>query len=250
MKKLIQLLAAGLLLAGCASAKPTAAPEPSSSGKHGCDAFEECGSTSTTTAEEKGVFKQEYEALNGTANKSGKIHRTITIPEDHPFVLVTPEDIVEKLENKESFWVYFGDPKCPWCRSVLEVAVDKAKEYNVTEILAIDIWDQDGKEILRDKYELQDGKPVKTGEGTEAYQVFLKEFGPVLEDYELEDDNGTRVLVEGEKRIYAPTFIHVVNGTAVKSAQGFSDKQEDPREELTEELLADEKAIFDKLFKE
>lgn len=65
-------------------------------------------------------FKNEYEKLNGVVNKSGKEHRTITIDEDNPYVKTTPENIVEMIKNKETFFLYVGDSLCPWCRSVLE----------------------------------------------------------------------------------------------------------------------------------
>ena len=42
------------------------------------------------------AFKNDYEGLNGKTNKNGKVHRTISIPEDNPFVEVTPEEILKK----------------------------------------------------------------------------------------------------------------------------------------------------------
>ena len=247
MRKMLSLLLAGLLLTGCTATKPETTPAPS--GNHGCDAFEECADEPASDTKAAAEFKVMYEALNGTENKNGKVNRTIAIPEDHPFVYTTPEDVVQKIENKETFWLYVGDPKCPWCRSVLETAAAKAKEYGVKEIVSVNIWDEDGNEILRDKYELQDGKPVKTGEGTEAYQKLLTAFDALLEDYQLETEDGQKIPV-GEKRIYAPNFVRIVNGEAVKLITGISDKQKDSRGELSEEILADEKAAFDSFFKE
>ena len=97
-------------------------------------------------------FKEEYESLNGKTNASGKEHRTITVSEDNPYIKVTPSKIVEMIENKETFYLYVGDPLCPWCRSVLEKSIEVAKKYDIEKIYYIDIWDEDGKEILRDKY--------------------------------------------------------------------------------------------------
>ena len=61
-------------------------------------------------------FKQEYEALNGEENGNGKNYRVVEIDENNPFVYATTDEIVEKINNKESFVVYFGFAKCPWCR--------------------------------------------------------------------------------------------------------------------------------------
>jgi len=247
MRKILSLLLAGLLFTGCTASKPENTPAPS--GNHGCDAFEECAEETSADTGAAAEFKTMYEALNGTENKNGKVNRTIALPEDHPFVYVTPEEVVKKIENKETFWLYVGDPKCPWCRSVLETAAEKAKEYGVKEIVSVNIWDADGNEILRDKYELRDGNPVKTGEGTEAYRKLLTAFDSVLDDYQLEAEEGQKIPV-GEKRIYAPNFVRVVNGEAVRLITGISGNQKDSRGELTEEILADEKAAFDAFFKE
>ena len=51
-------------------------------------------------------FKKDYEAINGSENASGKVHRTIEISKDNRFVEITPEEVVKKIENKETFYVY------------------------------------------------------------------------------------------------------------------------------------------------
>ena len=78
-----------------------------------------CGKENIESNVDALKFKEEYEAINGVANSSGKEHRTLSISEDNPFVYVTGEEIVEKIENNETFYVYFGSPYCPWCRSVI-----------------------------------------------------------------------------------------------------------------------------------
>ena len=192
-------------------------------------------------------FKKEYESLNGQTNKAGKEHRTISIDEDNPYVKVSPESIVEKINNNETFYLYVGDPLCPWCRSVLEKSIEVAKTKGIETIYYIEIWDDDGNEILRDKYELKDGEPVKTIEGTEAYSKLLKAFAPVLSNYTLTNGDGTKVAV-GENRIFAPNYFYVKDGTVVKMTDGISKKQKDSREELTEEMLKDEEELFNSFF--
>ena len=177
-------------------------------------------------------FKEEYESLNGTTNKSGKEHRTISISKNNPFHKVEQKDIVKMIEDKETFYLYVGDPLCPWCRSVLEKSIEVAKENKVKEIYYIDIWDDDGNEILRDKYELKDGTLVKTVNGTEEYKKLLEYFDSVLSNYTVSDNDGNKIET-GEKRIYAPNFFYIENGKVIKLVEGISDKQKDSREELT-----------------
>ena len=203
--------------------------------------------TACTNNKEALAFKKEYEQLNGKENATGKKHRTLNIPKDNPYEKVSQEKIIEKLENNDTFYLYVGDSLCPWCRSVLEKSIEVAKTKKINKIYYIDIWDEEGNEILRDKYEIKDGKATKVTDGTKAYKKLLKAFDKVLSDYTLADENGNKIEV-GEKRIYAPNFFYIKNGKVVKLVEGISDKQKDSREELTDEILADEENIFSEFF--
>jgi len=193
-------------------------------------------------------FKKEYEALNGKTNKAGKEHRTITIPEDNPYIKVDPSKIVEMIDNEDSFFLYVGDPLCPWCRSVLEKSIEVANKYKVKKIYYIEIWDEEGNEIFRDKYELKDNKLVKTIDGTKEYERLLEEFDSVLSDYTIKNENDESIST-GKKRIYAPNYFYIKNGKVVKLITGNSKLQTDSREELTKEILEDEEEQFKELFK-
>ena len=195
------------------------------------------------------AFKKEYEALNGVVNKNGKEHRTLDINKDNPYVKTTPEKIVKMIDENKTFYLYVGDPLCPWCRSVLEKSIEIANEKKINTIYYIDIWDDEGNEILRDKYEIKDGKANKIIDGTEAYFQLLKSFDSVLNDYNLNDKDATTIHV-GEKRIYAPNYFYIKNGKVEKMIDGISDKQTDSREELTQEILLDEENQFRSFFSE
>ena len=192
-------------------------------------------------------FKEEYESFNGKKNNYFE-YRTLSINDDNPFVYSTAEDIVKRIENKETFIVYFGDPECPWCRSVIEEAVASANEIDIEKIYYVRMWDGFHNEILRDTYELEDGTPKEKSKGTEAYYKLLNYFFNLLEDYTLTDDNDNIVDV-GEKRLFAPSFISIENGNAKELIQGISEKQESYNSKLTEEIKNEEKEIFDKFYK-
>lgn len=205
----------------------------------------------TLTACEKnrdGVnFKNDYESLNGTTNSNGKEHRNVAIPKSNPFITTDARNIVKKIENEDTFYVYFGSKLCPWCRSVIEKAIEVANDNGIEKIYYVDIWDNDGNEILRDKYILDnDGNQIKTIEGTEEYTKLLEYLNSVLPDYTY-TSNGQE-LTYGEKRIYAPTFIYIAKGKPIRLTTGLSDKQEGSRDELTEEILKDEEKLFDDFF--
>ena len=94
-----------------------------------------CGCNKTREATESSLaFKTEYEALNGKENSAGKVHRTVNITDNNPYEKVTPEKLIEMIDNKETFYVYFGDPLCPWCRSVIEKSIEVADQLNIDKI--------------------------------------------------------------------------------------------------------------------
>ena len=162
---------------------------------------------------------------------------------------ISATELLTKIDNGETFYVYFGSSLCPWCRSCIEKAIEVANKKNIDVIYYIDIWDEEGNEILRDKYELNTkNKPTKTIEGAPEYERLLEVFDEYLSDYTLTDSKGNKVST-GEKRIYAPNYFYVEKGKVQRKVEGYSDKQTDSREELTEEMLKDEEKIFNEFFK-
>lgn len=193
-------------------------------------------------------FKEEYEALNNTLNANKIEYRNISINKDNPFIYTSASDIIKKIENKETFYVYFGSAYCPWCRSVIETSIRSAKENNIDTIYYVDIWDKDHVEILRDTYKLNDqGEIELVTESSEYYQELLKYFDNVLDDYTLTDQNENKISV-GEKRIFAPSFIYVERGKAIKLIDGISKNQTGSMDELNTDILIDEEKQFKELF--
>ncbi len=196
--------------------------------------------------EDSEKFKEEYESFNGKKNDYFE-YRNVSIDEKNPFIYTTAEDIVERIENKETFIVYFGDPECPWCRSIIEQAIKSANENSIEKIYYVRIWNGFHNEILRDVYELKEDNPVIKSKGTDAYYKLLNYFDELLEDYTLTDENENIVKV-GEKRILAPNFISIKNGVAEELIEGISQKQKTYNSELTTEMIQEEKEIFDNFY--
>ena len=187
-----------------------------------------------TTVTDAEKFKTEYEKINGDINeKYNVVTREVDIPKDNPIVYISPENLVEKMDNKETFVVYFGFANCPWCRSVIETMFKVAKDYKINKIYYVDVSN------IRDTYKLdEDNKPVVSTEGTSGYYKLLDKFSKVLEDYLLTDEDGNEVPT-GEKRIYAPNIVGVINGEAKELETGISELQTDAYMDLTEEMKDD-----------
>jgi len=176
------------------------------------------------------LFKEEYESLNGTESSNGKTIRTITIPEENPFVYADEDDIVEMIDNNETFIVYFGFASCPWCRSILEQMTKAAKDLEIDKIYYVDILE------IRDVQTIQsDGNITTTTEGTEGYHELVKRIGDVLSEYTLTDSDGEKIDL-GVKRIYAPNVVVISNGKAIEMEEGISEEFKDPYSELTDNM--------------
>ena len=184
-------------------------------------------------------FKEEYEKLNGKKNDQGKKYREIIIDSKNKMVYKTTEEVLNLIDKKKSFVLYFGFDTCPWCRSVVPTLASISKELN-QEVYYIDVKD------IRDTFELDDdNKPKLVKKGSKDYSKLLEKLEPVLEDYTLTDSDNNEIKV-GEKRIYAPNIISVINGEAKELTTGISDKQTDGYMKLTKEM---EKETYNKIKK-
>ena len=206
-----------------------------------------CGKKENKISEDAKKFKEEYESFNNTSNEYFE-YRNITIEEKNPIVYSTDSEIVEKIENKETFIVYFGDPECPWCRSVIEKAMKSANDNNIDKIYYVRFWDGFHNELIRDVYELNSkNKPVEKTKGSDAYYKLLEYLDNVLKEYTLKDKNG-KIISVNEKRIFLPNFVAIVDGEAKELVTGKSEKQESYNDELTKEILTEETETFNNFF--
>ena len=182
-------------------------------------------------------FKEEYESINGEIIEGTDYKvRSLNVPEDNPIVYAEANDIISMMDNNETFVVYFGFNSCPWCRSVLPILLDVAKDLNLEKIYYVDVKD------IRDRLDVDEkGNVITVKEGSEGYIGLLARLDDVLEDYTLEFE-GEEVETD-EKRIYAPNVVSVVNGKAKELETGISDEQDDPYMKLTDKM---EKETYNK----
>ena len=198
-------------------------------------------------------FKNEYEALNDKEEKEGQNYRTVSISENNPMKYAKASDIISKIDNKETFLVYFGYDTCPWCRLVIEELMNTASTYNINTIYYVDVKN------IRDVYSLNENHElVRTTEGTDGYYALINKLSPVLDNYEpltyevKDKKKKTKtVTVEiDEKRIYTPSVVLVKNGVPTLRTTGISKDIKDPYMELTEEMKKYAEEEFSKLFEE
>ena len=173
-------------------------------------------------------FKEEYESLNGEVS-NGKEMRVLNISSKNPFVYKEAKDIVSMIKDGNTFVVYFGFARCPWCRSVLPNLIKVADELNIDKIYYVDVLN------IRDAVDIDDaGNPYKKKDADTSYYELLSLLDNVLEDY-IVSKNG-KEYDTGEKRIYAPNIVVVRNGEVINMTTGVSESQTDGYMELTDEM--------------
>lgn len=153
-------------------------------------------------------FKESYESLNGTTREgSDRVYSAIEIPENNPIKYVTVAEALEVLDKPEAV-LYAGANWCPWCRGVVPVLLDVAREYGIKELYYLNLDDD------KSLFEIQDGKLVETRHGSDDYYKLLEKLSDNLRNYVLTDDDG-KEYDTGEKRVYQPDVYGIKNGKIV-----------------------------------
>lgn len=155
-------------------------------------------------------FKAEYEALNNE-------NVNINISKNNPIKYVTLDEVFDIIQNKTGV-IYFGFPGCPWCRNMIPVLFEVAKNNNIDTIYYFN------------------PRNVKKSDNDEYNK--LKE---ILNEYLFEDENGQKVL-------YVPDVYFIKDGKIVGHHLGTVDSQEEPTISLTEEEKNELLDIFNELF--
>lgn len=155
-------------------------------------------------------FKAEYEALNNE-------NVNINISKNNPIKYVTLDEVFDIIQNKTGV-IYFGFPGCPWCRNMIPVLFEAAKNNNIDTIYYFN------------------PRNVKKSDNDEYNK--LKE---ILNEYLSEDENGQKVL-------YVPDVYFIKDGKIVGHHLGTVDSQEDPTISLTDEEKNELLDIFNELF--
>ena len=153
-------------------------------------------------------FKEEYESLNGVVNDNGYTYPTVEIDIDNPIVYATEEEIVEILEDGTGL-IYFGFPTCPWCRNMVPSLLSAASSKGLDKIYYLNVLN------IRDSLSVSDtGEIITEKEGTESYYKILEELDEILDEYYVKDATEDKIAT-GEKRLYVPTVVAVVDGKVV-----------------------------------
>ena len=194
--------------------------------------------TGCTLESESDKFREDYETLNGEKTPDGNnTYREIEIDYNNPMKYSSFKEVLDKINNKESFVVYVGFSACPWCRSVIPYILESAKENNIDKIYYINVREDNTKESdLRGYYKLDENNNIIIDIYPDKYyHDVLNTLNDFLTPFTIENEEG-EVFEIGENRLYAPTLIVYKKGKAIALDECISDKQNDPYQKLTKEM--------------
>lgn len=174
----------------------------------------------TVFTEDEIKFKEEYESLNGTEYKEEQILKSISISNDNNIKYVTDKEIVGLLENGTNI-IYLGWPECNWCRSLVPVLIDVAKENEIENIYYYNFKN------IRVAYENNNDEAK-----TKIYEKIVEIMGEDL--VSVFDEESPR---SGEKKVLAPTIIFIKNGKYVSSHVKTVNTHIKDTDDLTEEQI-------------
>lgn len=174
-------------------------------------------------------IKDEYEKLNNEISENGKNYPKVELPSNNILKYTDVEKILNVFQKKESAVIYFGYSTCLYCRSAIEVLCNVASSTNLDSIYYLDIDDVwDIKEINKEN------KIVTKQKADSRYFELLDILGEELTtEYNLTDKDGKSVNA-GERRLYVPLVIFVVNGEIASYNKGTVFSQDDPYVKLDE----------------
>lgn len=184
-------------------------------------------------------FKKEYESLNGEISASGKKYLDVSIDKRN-IVKYASIDEVNSIIKSGTGVIYFGYPQCPWCRNAVPCLLEAADSTSLDKIYYLNMYD------VRDALEVDDnGNIITKVEAKEGYMELLNNLSSILDDYIIKDKNGNEVNT-GEKRLYVPTVVFVLDGEIIDYYVDTLPTQTDPYVALTE----DEKNELINIYKE
>lgn len=105
----------------------------------------------------------------------------------HVFETIQVEEVINRFEQEEDFYLIMGFPACPWCQALMGVLNTEAKNHHIQTIYYMDI------------------KQMRDDANDKDYDHFSKLVA-----------NHLQTILDFEKnRVNAPTLIKVIKGRVV-----------------------------------
>lgn len=188
-------------------------------------------------------FKDEYEVYNGQKSTLGEKYLTLEIKDSNPIKYSSYDEIIDVIKNQTGI-IYLGFPECPWCRNIIPVLFDVAKDNNINTIYYLNIKKERTSYIVEDdKLVYETDENGKEKKGTEGYHKLLKVLDKHLTEYIITYNDKT--YETGEKRIYAPTVLFVKDGKVLGLHVSTVSSHLNGYDKMTEEQMDELYSIYE-----
>ena len=135
----------------------------------------------------------------------------------HVFVESVMKEVSEKMDKGETFAVYFGFSRCPWCVEAVPIINEVAKEYKATVLYV----------------NTRKNEEWKSNIDIDDYDLFIEKFG----DYVPLDENNI-------KHLYTPHIFFIKDGKVVSEHAYTVDGHDAHERKLTEEEIEEVKGYY------
>lgn len=172
-------------------------------------------------------FKLEYEELNNKKIDNKKL-RKVKINKENSITYSSIEEIVNMINSKSTFAVFFGFSKDQYSRNIVEELMRAEKDVNLETLYYVNI------ENVRDEFKVNDGKLVCTKECSSEYLELVKILDKYLSDYIIKYEG--KEYNTNTKRLDSPCVISFIDGKVDYYTTGIDKSMTDPYGKITKEM--------------
>lgn len=170
-------------------------------------------------------FKIEYESLNEVkADDGNNKYMRLSLDEKNPMEYATIEQILEIIDSGTGV-IYFGKPECPWCRHILPVLFDAAKETKLKTI-----YYYNPEEIRKND--------------TNEYKQLVEKLKANLKTDTTTQKETDENFDANKKRIYVPDVYFIKEGKVISNHLSTVESHSDSKENMSEQQIQELKQIY------
>lgn len=152
-----------------------------------------------------------------TGDKSDMSGYTDFTDEDHMFIDMRVDEMLEAMDQGASFVVYFGFTDCPWCKEAMPILNEVAKEYN-QNVCYIN---------TRADASWQSNTDI------DDYDALVERVGSY---FEYDDD--------GNRHLYTPAVFFIKDGKVVLYHEGTTESHNAHERTMTDEEVEELKSVY------
>ena len=138
------------------------------------------------------AFESAFESLNQARDKDGKEYYNVSIDQNNPFIVVDDNYIKKIINNKESFYLFIGNPTNYYSRVVLDTLLKSIKDNKIEKVFFVDSanFKEDNELVKSLKIDIAKSALISVKNGkVDKYSLGLKVDKELNEDLTAEESS-------------------------------------------------------------